>query len=37
MNNENKPVPETGEVLAGKIQMLVAKLNIDSNPEELET
>lgn len=36
MNNENKPIPEAGEVLSGKIQMLVAKLNIDSNPEELE-
>jgi hypothetical protein len=37
MNNETKPIPENNEVLAGKIQMLVAKLNIDSNPEELET
>jgi hypothetical protein len=37
MNNETKPSPENNEVLAGKIQMLVAKLNIDSNPEELET
>lgn len=36
MNNENKTLPDSGEVLAGKIQMLVAKLNIDSNPEELE-
>ena len=36
MNNETRSIPETGEVLSGKIQMLVAKLNIDSNPEELE-
>lgn len=37
MNKELTSTPETAEVLAGKIQMLVAKLNIDSNPEELET
>ena len=37
MNNEKKSIPETDEVLAGKIQMLVAKLAIDANPEELES
>jgi hypothetical protein len=37
MKNEKRSIPETDEVLAGKIQMLVAKLAIDSNPEELET
>ena len=36
MKNEKKSIPETNEVLSGKIQMLVAKLAIDSNPEELE-
>lgn len=37
MKNEKKSIPETDEVLSGKIQMLVAKLAIDSNPEELES
>jgi len=37
MNNEIKSIPETKEVIAGKIQMLIAKLTIDSNPEELES
>jgi hypothetical protein len=36
MNTEKKSLPESEEVLAGKIQMLAAKLAIDSHPEELE-
>lgn len=36
MNNTTKPLYESDEVLSGKIQMLVAKLNIDENPEEIE-
>lgn len=36
MNHEIKSIPENKEVIAGKIQMLLAKLSIDSNPEELE-
>lgn len=37
MNKEIKAIPENNEVIAGKIQMLIAKLSIDSNPEELES
>ena len=37
MNTEKKPIPESDEAIAGKIQMLVAKLAIDSNPDELES
>jgi hypothetical protein len=37
MNHEIKSIPENKEVVAGKIQMLLAKLSIDSNPEELES
>ncbi|MGI6432971.1 MAG: DbpA RNA binding domain-containing protein [Sphaerochaetaceae bacterium] len=36
MNSELKAMPETQEVVAGKIQMLVAKLNIDNRPDEIE-
>lgn len=36
MNNETKTMVETTEVLGGKIQMLVAKLNIDDRPDEIE-
>jgi hypothetical protein len=37
MNHEIKSIPENREVIAGKIQMLLAKLSIDSEPEELES
>jgi len=37
MNTEKKAIPGSDEVIAGKIQMLVAKLAVDSNPEELES
>jgi hypothetical protein len=37
MNTEKKTIPESDEVVAGKIQMLVAKLAVDSHPEELES
>jgi hypothetical protein len=36
MNTEIKPELDSNEILAGKIQMLAAKLTVDSNPEELE-
>ncbi|HLW22433.1 MAG TPA: DbpA RNA binding domain-containing protein [Sphaerochaetaceae bacterium] len=36
MNTEKRSIPEPDEVVAGKIEMLVAKLAIDSHPEELE-
>lgn len=37
MNHEIKSIPQNKEVIAGKIQMLLAKLSIDSEPEELES
>lgn len=36
MNTEKRSIPEPDEVVAGKIEMLVAKLAIDSHPEELD-
>jgi len=36
MNAETKEHPNNDEVLAGKIKLLVEKLNVDSNPEQLE-
>lgn len=37
MNKEVKPLPESHEVIAGKIQMFVGKAKVDPNPEELES
>ena len=36
MDQEKKLAPSTEEITAGKLQLLTAKVKVDSNPEELE-
>ncbi|MFA5513622.1 MAG: DbpA RNA binding domain-containing protein [Sphaerochaetaceae bacterium] len=36
MNKELKLTPQANEVLTGQIKIIVEKLNVDSNPQELE-